>query len=186
MPTFDRAYFEALYAAESDPWAFRSSGYEHHKYSATIAALEGGRFQRCLELGCSIGVLTRRLLEHCDYVVAIDTSEQALAEARQYCVSDCVTFRQLHLPDGDLGRGYDLVVASEVLYYLERPALIRLSHHLRRVVQRQALLLAVHWTGTTNYPLTADEATRIAFEETGAEWLHGKTEPCFRLDVGRF
>ncbi|MFC7609312.1 SAM-dependent methyltransferase [Teichococcus aestuarii] len=60
------AYFEALYAADPDPWRFRDSAYEAGKYAATLAALERPRYGRVLEVGCSIGVLTKQLAGRCD------------------------------------------------------------------------------------------------------------------------
>ena len=50
------AYFEALYAADEDPWDFTTSAYERAKYDRTVAALGDRRFARGLEVGCSIGV----------------------------------------------------------------------------------------------------------------------------------
>src|SRR5690349_510198 len=53
------AYFDALYTKEKDPWRFASSPYEQAKYAATLQALPVARFTDALEIGCSIGVLTR-------------------------------------------------------------------------------------------------------------------------------
>jgi hypothetical protein len=55
------AYFDALYARDPDPWRFATSDYERAKYRATLAALPGPLLGAALEVGCSIGVLTR----HC-------------------------------------------------------------------------------------------------------------------------
>jgi trans-aconitate methyltransferase len=186
MIGFDRSYFEALYQEDIDPWKFRVSEYEHLKFAKTIAALPGLRFEKCLELGCSIGELTRRLLSRCNRIVAIDTSVLALEEARSACPTPRVEFRQTHLPDGDLGSGYDLVIASEILYYLDAVALRRLACRLRKIVPRGAYIVSVHWTEPTNYPLTADIATQLCFEEAKIECQRTDIFPKFRLDVGRF
>jgi 2-polyprenyl-3-methyl-5-hydroxy-6-metoxy-1,4-benzoquinol methylase len=186
MITFDRAYFEALYQTDIDPWKFRASEYERAKYDMTIAVLPDVPFEKCLELGCSIGALTCRLASCCKSIVAIDTSALALEEARNSCPDPRVDFRQMHLPDGDLGSGYDLVVASEILYFLDTPALCRLAHQLRTAVVVGAHFVSVHWTGPTNYPLTADAATRLCFDEAKITSLRTDVEPNFRLDVGRF
>ena len=37
--SLEPAYFEALYAADPDPWRFATSAYEREKYTATLAAL---------------------------------------------------------------------------------------------------------------------------------------------------
>ena len=75
-----RDYFEGLYAADPDPWGFETSEYEREKHSRTVAALEGRRFARGLEVGCSIGVLTRRLAGSCDALLAVDVSERAASQ----------------------------------------------------------------------------------------------------------
>ena len=77
-----RDYFEDLYAKEADPWRFATSDYEHEKYDATLAALPRARYARGLEIGCSIGVLTRRLAARCDRLLATDIAEEPLREAR--------------------------------------------------------------------------------------------------------
>ncbi|MBE1161566.1 class I SAM-dependent methyltransferase [Dyella acidiphila] len=186
MITFDRAYFEALYQRDIDPWQFRLSEYERLKYAKTIAALPDVPFDRCLELGCSIGELTRRLLSRCRHIVAIDTSIRALEEARRSCPDARVDFRQAHLPDGELGLNYDLVVASEILYYLDAAALRCLALRLAKIVTPGACIVSVHWTGQTNYPLAAGEATRLCFDEAGITSLRTDIGSAFRLDMGRF
>ena len=81
-PRLRAAYFEELYARDPDPWDFATSEYEAAKYDATIAAL-APRYASALEVGCSIGVLTARLAERCERLLAIDVAEGALAHARE-------------------------------------------------------------------------------------------------------
>jgi len=186
MSTYDQRHFEALYDGEIDPWRFRESEYEARKYRATIEALPSQRFSKCLELGCSIGVLTRMLADCCDAIVAVDTSAKALSEARNACFHLPVDFRRAHLPEGDFGEGFDLVVASEVLYYLDPPALTRLARRLSRVVQPGAVCVAVHWTGETDYPMTADAAVQLFEREAALERVEQRITEHYRLDVWGF
>src|ERR671926_160522 len=76
-------YFELLYARRRDPWDYEHSEYEHAKYAQTLAALDGRRFERALEVGCSIGVFTEMLAPKCDELLAIDSSRRAVAQAEQ-------------------------------------------------------------------------------------------------------
>ena len=103
--TMAAAYFETLYAGNTDPWDFETSEYEHAKYAATIAALGPRRFGRTLEVGCSIGVLTRRLAGVTDDLIAIDISERALsaAERRNLDCSNVVFPNDLCLPTSPMG-----------------------------------------------------------------------------------
>jgi predicted TPR repeat methyltransferase len=155
-PRLRPAFFDELYAGDPDPWKFLTSEYETAKYKATIDALQGRRFDQGLELGCSIGVLTQRLAERCTQLTAIDVSEQALEHARARNPRVTVELREIpeQFPHGP----FDLIVASEVLYYLDVPAFNRTVDAIRRTLVPGGALLAVHWRHPTKlYPLLGDE-----------------------------
>jgi len=182
------AWFEDLYAREGDPWSFATSPYEAAKYDHTLSRLPDGRFARALEVGCANGVLTERLAPRCDALVAVDVSGTALAQARSRLAGQphvAVERRVLpaEMPDGS----FDLVLLSEVVYYLDRTDLARLADRLRDGVASGGHLLLVHWTGDTDYPLTGDEAV-----DGLAVLLAGVVEPVlaerrerYRLDLWR-
>ena len=115
-------YFERLYAHDPDPWRFASSEYERDKYTATLAALPPRRFARAFEIGCSIGVLTRHLAERCDALLGADVAEGALAQARERCAGLFhVKLSRMVVPQDWPDGRFDLIVFSEVLYYLGLP-----------------------------------------------------------------
>lgn len=76
--SLDSEYFKGVYNASDDPWNFETSEYEAAKYAATIAALPKGYYENVLELGCSIGVLTKLLHAKVDHLLATDISDKAL------------------------------------------------------------------------------------------------------------
>ena len=120
-PRLQGPYFDALYAADPDPWDFATSAYEREKYDATIAALGERRFARGLEVGCSIGVLTERLAARCDTLVAVDVAQAAVDAARaRLAARPGVDVRRESLPEEWPEGTFDLIVASEVLYYFDR------------------------------------------------------------------
>ena len=80
-------YFDALYSADPDPWKFAASPYERAKYTLTLSAMPRSRYRSALEVGCSIGVLTRSLASRCNVVVAIDAAAAPLVEARRRCAA---------------------------------------------------------------------------------------------------
>ncbi len=155
------AFFDDLYARDADPWDFETSRYEAEKYVQTIAALDGRRFTTALEVGCSIGVLTERLAEHCDNLLAIDVVESALVRAHERVPQ--VRFERREIPEQYPPGTFELTVCSEVLYYLDSPAL---NATLDRIT---GTLLAVHWRHPTErYPFTGDEVHEQLAQRFGA------------------
>ncbi|MGH3325681.1 MAG: SAM-dependent methyltransferase, partial [Streptomyces sp.] len=77
-------YFEQLYSGSADPWQLSDRWYEQRKYAHTLAALPQRRYRSAFEPGCSVGVLTARLAERCDSLLATDRVAAAagLAAAR--------------------------------------------------------------------------------------------------------
>ena len=153
-------YFDDLYARDPDPWGFRTSDYERAKYDDTVAALEGRRFARAVEVGCSIGELTARLGPSCDALLGVDIAEAALEQARaRNAQSDYITFARMTLPDERPTGRFDLIVLSEVLYYFSRPDLDRVAAWVTGALEPGGVALLVHWLGETpDYPLTGEEA----------------------------
>ena len=186
--TLPPEYFAGLYADDVDPWRFATSAYERDKYAATLAALPRARYAAALEIGCSIGVFTWQLAEHCDALLALDVVPAVLDEARAACADrPQVTVRQGTVP-GDWPEGrFDLIVIAEVAYYLDRADLMRLAGRVRDALLPGGDIVLVHWLGETDYPLSGDEAAEglIAAWDGFAAPLHGKRDAQYRLDVLR-
>ncbi|MDX7951685.1 SAM-dependent methyltransferase [Lichenihabitans sp. Uapishka_5] len=158
--TIEAGYFDALYSADPDPWRFRTSAYEHDKYRATIEALDRPRYAAALEVGCAIGVLTRQLAARCDRLLAIDGSSVALAQAQRDCAALAhVDFACRMVPAGFPSGRYDLIVLSEVLYYLTAADLEAVAQRCCDALQPGGTIVLCHWLGETDYPLTGDQAT---------------------------
>jgi SAM-dependent methyltransferase len=160
--TIPAEYFIGMYGSDADPWRFATSPYERSKYAATIASLPRERYESALEIGCSIGVLTHELARRCDALLAIDPAPVALAAARERNQDHAhVTFLEGSVPaDYPAGR-FDLVVLSEVAYYLAAPDLERLADQVGASLRPGGTVILVHWLGETDYPLTGDEAADL-------------------------
>lgn len=180
------SYFDERYARDADPWRFATSDYERAKYAATLAALPKPRYARALEVGCSIGVLTRALAERCDALVGIDLAELALSQARERCADlGHVRFALASVP-GDWPEGtFDLILLSEVVYYLDAGDVARLVERVRDSLMPGGDVMLVHWTGETHYPLSGDEAAE-GFIEGARTFLRVRDQAradAYRLDV---
>ena len=184
--TLEPDYFDALYAADADPWNFGTSPYERAKYSLTLDALPKPRYRSALEVGCSIGVLTRSLASRCDAVVAIDAAQTPLVEARRRCIDlPGVRFEQMFVPDQWPDGAFDLILLSEVVYYLNPEDVGRLAARVTHSLAEGGCVILVHWTGLTNYPLSGDEAANIFIERIGSTCFVERADRYaeFRLDV---
>ncbi len=182
-------YFDDVYRAKADPWDFATSPYEAAKYDATLAALPNARYPTAFEAGCSIGVLTERLAARCGQLLSIDVSEQALAQARERCAGlPQVRFERRYLPDEFPDDSFDLILISEVGYYLSLPDLRQLRERCISRIKPRGHLLLVHWTPLVHdYPLTGDVVHEefLAAATTDGPLLHktGQRAERYRLDL---
>jgi SAM-dependent methyltransferase len=152
-----REYFDGMYARDPDPWGFETRWYEQRKFAITVASLPRARYRHCLEPGCARGTLTALLAERCDRVTAYDFVPSVLAIARdRFAAEPGVEILDLEFPAVPSGRG-DLVVWSEVAYYLTDEGLAVATDHLLQWLQPGGDLVAVHYTGTTDYPRTGHD-----------------------------
>ena len=159
-------YFDALYTADPDPWRFRSSDYEADKYAATLAALSQPRYRRALEVGCSIGVFTRQLAARCERLLAIDASAVALESARLACSGlDNVEFELAAVPAQFPSGSFDLIVLSEVIYYLDENDVAALAARCAQALSPEGEIVACHWLGETDYPLSGAVASDMFARE---------------------
>jgi predicted TPR repeat methyltransferase len=180
-----REYFEELYAHSDDPWNFETSEYERKKYERTLEALGGRRFRRALEAGASIGVFTEMLADRCDELLAVDVSERAVAEARRRLSGrEHVRVERRTLPE-EMSQGpFDLIVASEVLYYFPREEMLAVLQGFERELARGGTLLAVHWRRETRtYPLQGDEVHELLAQNTRLQNKQTIIEPDYRIDL---
>lgn len=180
-----REYFDKLYARSRDPWSFETSEYERNKYEQTLSVLAGRRYRYALEVGCSIGVFTAMLAPLCDELLAVDVSEKAIAVAKER-LADLPNVRvELRtLPEETPQGPFDLVVASEVLYYWPKEVMLSALRCFEEALAPGGSLLAVHWRKETKtYPLQGDEVHDLLLEHTRLANTTTIVEPEYRLDL---
>ena len=180
-----REYFEGLYAGSKDPWNFETSDYEKNKYDRTLAALGDRRFRRALEAGASIGIFTEMLAGRCDELLAVDVSEKAVAAAQKRLEGhDHVRVERRTLPEQMPDGPFDLILASEVLYYFTREEMLATLASFERELAPGGAFLAVHWRRETKtYPLQGDEVHELLRNHTRLTSTETVSEPDYRLDL---
>ncbi len=183
MPSTSIEYFDDMYR-EADPWGYESSWYEQRKYAMTLAALRCERYERAFEPGCSIGVLTAQLAMRCGHLVAADFHDGALDRARaRVAGADHVELARLEVPREWPSGRFDLIVLSEVAYYLDLASHRVLMDHVHESLEEGGDLVLVHWRGVTNYPQSGDDIHRAWSDDQRFRTVARHVEDEFRLDV---
>jgi SAM-dependent methyltransferase len=186
--TLEPDYFEALYRASPDPWSFRDRWYEQRKRMLTVAALPRPAYRAVFEAGCSIGELTALLAPRCDALLASDLVAEAVHTATgRLAEFPHVTVDRRRLPhEWPTGR-FDLVVISELGYYLKPVVLQALFRRARASLAEDGTILLCHWRPPVgDYPLPGEEvhaAFRRFAEGAALRRLVGHSEDDFLLDV---
>lgn len=133
--------FEAMYQQHGDPWQVHSAWYERRKRHVLLASLPQECYRLALELGCGTGATSAALARRCERVMAVDVSNTAIQQCRQFLrYQRCknVHTAVVHLPaEWPLiaSARADLIVVSELAYYLAQPDL---EQFLQRCVQSLA------------------------------------------------
>ncbi|NHF67005.1 class I SAM-dependent DNA methyltransferase [Xanthomonas hortorum] len=145
MTALSVAHFEQLYA-DDDPFGYRSRWYEQRKREILLGTLPYRRFAKGWEFGCSNGELTAALGQRCDALLATDLSQQAvdLASARVEQMRHVTLQQAAHPADWPEG-SFDLIVFSEVGYYLEDAAFEKTAALFAQSLSERGCLVACHW-----------------------------------------
>ncbi|MET0779135.1 MAG: SAM-dependent methyltransferase [Pseudomonas mandelii] len=142
----DDRYFDGLFAGNDDPWSFRQRWYEQRKRAITLAALPRPRYRAIFEPGCANGELSFELANRCDRLLCCDTAAAAVTLARtRLGPFDHAEVRHSRLPAEWPDEKFDLIVLSEVGYYLDADDLKRLIEQAAQSLTADGQLLACHW-----------------------------------------
>ena len=163
--TLGAGHFDELYENSADPYSFTSRWYERRKYAVSLALLPWARYRSGFEPGCSIGELTALLAPRCQALLSCDGAAAAVATARDRTAEfSQVKVERRTVPgdwpqDAGSGPPFDLIVLSELLYYLSDEDLARTIDLAVAALAPGGTLLAVHWRRPVAFhPQTGDQA----------------------------
>ena len=182
------AYFDRMYAASADPWQLQERWYERRKFAITLALLPHPRYRHAFEPGCSVGVLTEQLAGRCDHVTATDIVPAAL-DATHRRLSQAgrrehVTLLCRSLDEAWPSTDFDLVVVSEVGYYLKEAALREMLDRELPRLTNAATVVAAHWRHrVADYPLTGDHANDVIGATPGLHLIGSYSDDDVAIDV---
>lgn len=136
--------FDRLYALDDDPFNIESSEYEAQKALDFNALLSKPRYAAILDVGCGTGRVTRRLASIADTVHGVDFSAEAIRRGREFCADlQNVVFDTADMRAYRPARRFDLIVCSEVLYYLSGNDLELALESISAAAAPQAEIIAV-------------------------------------------
>ena len=184
MSVEDR-YFDGLFASSDDPWAFRQRWYEQRKRAITLAALPRPRYRAIFEPGCANGELSADLATRCDRLLCCDTASAAVALARtRLSPFNHAEVRQARLPEQWPSEQFDLIVISEIGYYLDAEDFKRVIENASRSLTADGQLLACHWRPPIDgCPLNARQVHDLLHDHLGLPRLVLHQEADFLLEL---
>jgi glycosyltransferase involved in cell wall biosynthesis/peptidoglycan/xylan/chitin deacetylase (PgdA/CDA1 family)/2-polyprenyl-3-methyl-5-hydroxy-6-metoxy-1,4-benzoquinol methylase len=120
--------------------------YEKTKYELTFSLIPDIRIHNALELACGEGHFTEQLATKVDNLLAADISELVLERAKDRCSHKTnITYTQLDLVKDQIGGPFDLIVCSEVLYFVGGiPELKKVAAQIEAAISDEGYLLMAH------------------------------------------
>ncbi len=154
--------FDALYRASADPWGTRTRWYERRKRALLLASLPHERYEDAYEAGCGNGHVTTELAPRCAHVLASDASPEAVALATSATAACANVVVERHrLPDDWPRRPFDLIVLSELLYFIDAAGRDRIADAARDSAGPSGVVVACDWRDPIDgYDVRGDDAHR--------------------------
>ena len=172
------SFFDEIFRQSSDPWRYTSSFYETSKFRTTIKCLPKVQFKNAFEIGCAIGVLSQKLAKKCDRLLSVDHSEVGLGEARKRCAGlPQVRFEQMQIPQQFPTEKFDLILFSEVGYYLTMPDLLTTKQKIIDQLLPGGYLLMVHFRSQVESFILNGDIVHDTFIQESAQFLKHLGDP---------
>lgn len=183
MKPIDAKGFEEMFRAGIDPWGYRTSAFEGFKRRVLLHACGDRTFGRAVELACAIGETSHALAPRCLRLLAIDSSRTAIRYAvKHHGRTPRLRFAEAELPAQMPSGPFDLIVVSELVYYLSLRALRDLLRRLTRATAPGGRIVVLHhlvpFADAAQLPALAQRRTLACLKRTFA--------PVHRYRTGRF
>lgn len=178
-------YFDDKFQRDDDPWRCNMSWYERRKRALTLAALPRERFSHGFEPGCGNGALAAELAARCDRLLCSDFSPRAVALTGDRLIGvPGARVEQLKMPEDWPDERFDLIVLSELAYYLAPRELTSLVEHVLLSLIDDGYVLTCHWRRPIEpWAQTADDISNAFRRPRSLHRMVEHVEPDFTLEL---
>jgi SAM-dependent methyltransferase len=153
--------------------------------------IPAGIYPKGFEIGCSNGILTQLIAPKCGSLCAVDASTIAVENAKKRLKNYAhVKIEKMEIPKDFPDEKFDLVLLSEVGYFLIKEDLIVTRERITNSLLPGGYLLLVHWTPVVDeFPLTGDQVHELFISVSGEEaeqpllHLKQRIEAQYRMDL---
>jgi SAM-dependent methyltransferase len=162
VPAEMRAGFFDHFFDDGDPFGFDRHPEERLKFARTLEVCGEGPLGRVLELGCAVGTFTEMLAPRASELLAVDVSQGAVDQlARRLRHHEHVRAATMSIPSDFPEQSFDLIVASDVLYYLSVKDLTDCLSKIESALSDGGAFVAVHYVPRMGSVLNGDETHDI-------------------------
>lgn len=161
-----RLYFETRYR-KVDPYLTTIDPKEKEKIETTFNLIKEHHYKNILDIGCGEGYLEEKLLTVADKITALDISKLALNRAKIRIGNyPNIKFTRQDILKYKPKEKFDLIICSEILYYLHMKDIVFLADKLVAWLLEGGYLLLVHIYGRN------EDEKGIPLKSIGAKNIH--------------
>jgi cyclopropane fatty-acyl-phospholipid synthase-like methyltransferase len=162
--------FDRMYATTDDPWGYQVRWYEERKRNALLASLTRRSYDNVLEVGCGNGETSIALSPRAQQLLALDASARAVSLAtKKLAGHPHVDVRQAVLPAEWPDGQFDLVVVSEMAYYLSDADFDDMLAKISNALNAHAEVVFCHW----RHQIAGCSANGDSIHEKVRQWSIG-------------
>ena len=176
QPSYSASWLKNFYKRTVDPYHFDGTPYEAEKYAHTMRLLNGRIYENALEIGAAEGIFTQLLAPICTSVLAVEVADAAVARANERlrgCTN--VTFIQATLPHQMPDGQFDLIIASDVLYYFPKDVVLELLARFEEGLKPGGILFTLHYLGNFGQAIVGRELHDLMKRHSTLEQTHDET-----------
>lgn len=150
---YQMKWLDRVYSRE-DPWSYTERTEEKRRHDLVLASVPEQGYRNVLELGCSEGVFTRKLMERFagrpTQIVGVDAIALALKRAAERCqdlpdADSRLRFVTMDITQAGPDERFDLILAMDVLYHIRRlKSLLEVRERIIEAMEPGGLLLLEH------------------------------------------